>query len=219
MNRMPKWLPYVLIGMLLLLLLPNLLGPEPPARFEVPYSEFKQMVADGEVEEVTLRGEEAVVVFKQPMPIGPMDGMSDRATTRIPAIGDPDLLPALEAQGVKITSLADQDGPGRWFASFLPWLILLAVYFWFWNRMQRNIAGRFGGRDFGEFLAGSARRAISASSSPARRAERRRALPRSPSTTSLVRTTPSAKWPSWSTSCVTPNATAGWAPSRRAACC
>jgi cell division protease FtsH len=116
------------------------------------------MVADGEVEEVTLRGEEAVVVFKQPMPIGPMDGLSDRATTRIPAIGDPDLLPALEAQGVKITSLPDQDGAGRWFASFLPWLILLAVYFWFWNRMQRNIAGRFGGRDFGEFLAGSARR-------------------------------------------------------------
>ena len=37
------------------------------------------------------------------------------------------------------------------FVSFLPWLILLAVYFWFWNRMQRNIAGRFGGRDFGEW--------------------------------------------------------------------
>jgi cell division protease FtsH len=87
-----------------------------------------------------------------------MDALIDRATTRIPAIGDPDLLPALEAQDVKITSLPDQDGAGRWMASFLPWLILLAVYFWFWNRMQRNIAGRFGGRDFGEFLAGSARR-------------------------------------------------------------
>ena len=81
MNRMPKWLPYVLIGMLmLLLLLPNLQGPEPAARVEVPYSEFKQMVADGEVEEVTLRGEEAAVVFKQPMLVGPMDEMSERAT-------------------------------------------------------------------------------------------------------------------------------------------
>ncbi len=157
MNRMPKWLPYVLIGMLmLLLLLPNLQAPAPTTRVELPYSEFKQMVADGQVDEVTLRGEEAVIVFKQPMPIGPMDEMSERAMTRIPAIGDPDLLPALEAQGVKISSLPDQDGAGRWFASFLPWLILLAVYFWFWNRMQRNIAGRFGGRDFGEFLAGSA---------------------------------------------------------------
>ena len=159
MNRTPKWLPYVLIGMLLLLLLlPTLQQPATVARVELPYSEFKQMVADGQVEEVTLRGEEAVIVFKQPMPVGPMDEMSDRATTRIPAIGDPELLPGLEAQGVKITSLPEREGAGRWFASFLPWLILLAVYFWFWNRMQRNIAGRFGGRDFGEFLAGSARR-------------------------------------------------------------
>jgi cell division protease FtsH len=157
---MPKWLPYVLIGtLLLLLLLPNLRTPEPTARFEVPYSEFKQLVADGEVDQVTLSGDEATVVFKRALPVGPEGISSERATTRIPAIGDPDLLPALEAQDVKITSLPDkQDGASRWLAGFLPWIILLAVYLWFWNRMQRNISGRFGGRDIGDFLAGSASR-------------------------------------------------------------
>ncbi len=160
MNRLPKWLPYVLIAMLLLLLvLPNLQGPEPTARFEVPYSEFKQLVAAGEVDQVTLSGNEAIVVFKRPVPVGPADTMNTRATTRIPDIGDPDLLPALEAKDVTVTSLPDkQDGASRWLAGFLPWIILLAVYLWFWNRMQRNISGRFGGRDIGDFLAGSAKR-------------------------------------------------------------
>ena len=160
MNRLPKWLPYALIAMLLLvLLLPNLQGPEPVARFEVPYSEFKQMVADGNVDQVTLSGNEATVVLKRPAPVGPADTMSERARTRIPDIGDPDLLPALEARDVTVTSLPDRgDGVSRWVAGFLPWIILLAVYLWFWNRMQRNISGRFGGRDIGDFLAGSAKR-------------------------------------------------------------
>ena len=36
------------------------------------------------------------------------------------------------------------------------WLVIFGVYFWFWNRMQKNMVGRFGGRDIGDFLAGSA---------------------------------------------------------------
>jgi cell division protease FtsH len=60
---------------------------------------------------------------------------------------------------VEIKSLPEaKAGPFDWLIGLLPWILLLGVYFWFWNRMQRNISGRFGGRDFGEFLSGSARR-------------------------------------------------------------
>jgi cell division protease FtsH len=39
----------------------------------------------------------------------------------------------------------------------LPWVFLFALYFWFWNRMQHNVTGRFGGRSPTDFLSGSAR--------------------------------------------------------------
>jgi cell division protease FtsH len=39
----------------------------------------------------------------------------------------------------------------------LPWLLLIGVYWWFWSRTYSNLAGRLGGRDVGDFLAGSAK--------------------------------------------------------------
>ncbi len=160
MERLPKWLPYALImALLIFLLLPNLRVQQPVPAVEVPYSEFKRMVADGEVAEVTLRGDEAAVLLKQPRPLGATGEPSEKVVTRIPEIGDPQLLPSLEAQKVTVRSQRSPDaGAFGWLGALLPWLLLFGVYLWFWNRMQKNIAGRFGGRDFGEFLSGSAKR-------------------------------------------------------------
>jgi cell division protease FtsH len=160
MDRLPKWLPYVLLAVLLgLMLLPSLDTRPPPVQVDVPYSEFKQLVAAGEIARVTLRGDEATALLKQPKAFGPADVLSENVVTRIPAFGDPQLLPALEAQAVTVRSLPDQDaGAFGWLGGLLPWILLFGVYIWFWNRMQKNIAGRFGGRDFGEFLSGSAKR-------------------------------------------------------------
>jgi len=161
MERLPKWLPYAVIGALLVvfLLLPSLSVQPPVPVAEVPYSEFKRMVAAGEIAEVTLRGNQVTATLKQPRPLGETGIPNENLTARIPEIGDPQLLPALEAQKVTVRSQRGQDeGAFGWLGALLPWLLLFGIYFWFWNRMQKNVAGRFGGRDFGEFLSGSAKR-------------------------------------------------------------
>jgi cell division protease FtsH len=160
MNKMPKWLPYAIVAAALaLLVLASLQGPQPSGPLEISYSDFKARVAAGEITEVVLRGEEAEANLVRPTTNGPDTAESQRVITRIPAFGDQELLPLLEAHGVEIvTQPSDDSGPMGWLAGLLPWILLFGIYFWFWNRMQRNVAGRFGGRNFGEFLSGSAKR-------------------------------------------------------------
>jgi len=71
----------------LLLLLPALWMGVPEQNegvYEVSYTRFKTLVEQGEVVEVTLRGDEAEGRLKQPLPIGPAEKKGDRFRTRIP---------------------------------------------------------------------------------------------------------------------------------------
>src|SRR5690606_11817824 len=81
-----------------------------------------------------------------------------RVQANLPPLDDPELMPLIEASGAVVTVEAIRDGDDSWLLSLLPWLIFLGIYLWFWRRMQSNMAGRFGGRDPAEFLAGSASR-------------------------------------------------------------
>ena len=110
MKPTPAWLPYALLGgLLLLFFLVSVSTVESPA-VEVPYSRFKQLVTEGEVEEVTLRGDQATVRLRSPIPLGPGAQPALRVSTRIPAFGDPELLPLLEDQTVEVRSLPAESG-------------------------------------------------------------------------------------------------------------
>jgi cell division protease FtsH len=62
----------------------------------------------------------------------------------------------LEAQNTDLRSLPDVgETEGRWIFAFLPWLLMLAFFFWFQNRMRGNAIGRYGGGDVTDFLKGS----------------------------------------------------------------
>ena len=161
MNKnLSRWLPLVLFG--LLLLTPLIFGwrgtpAEPTA--EISYSHFKELVAQGEVVEVTFAGDEVEARLRRALPFGEPPRELEAVRSRIPEIGDPALLPSLEARGIGINSEPGRAGEAStWMLGLLPWLILFGVYFWFWNRMQKNMMGRFGGRDAGDFLTGSARK-------------------------------------------------------------
>ena len=154
MERLPKWLPVAVAVLLGLLALSYLFGTgQQPASQEIAYSEFKQLLTDGQVARIELKGQALTADLKTPI-AGPGGRSSERVGTSVPAFGDPDLLELIEDKGVPLVSRADGGNGGLWRSLF--WIGLLAAYLFFWNRMYRNVAGGVGGRGVGDFLAGSA---------------------------------------------------------------
>ena len=133
------------------------------AVFDIPYSEFKQLLNDGALLSVTLKGNQAEGTLLQATGIGPQQKMSRYIKTRIPDIGDESLLPALEAQRVEIKAFSPEAEGGLWriLLGMLPWIFIIAFWFWIINRAQRNISGGLGGKgELGKFLRGSSKTAV-----------------------------------------------------------
>ena len=160
MGKWPKWLPTAALFAIVALLL-IFAGVQMPARtgtVEIPYTTFKTLVAGIMVKEVTLRGETIWGELTKPEPLGPRGEQVTRFQTQVPSFGDPKLLPLLESHGVlvKIESTEEHRGWSL-LVGLLPWLLFLGIYWWFWRRMYRNMAGGLGGRGgVGKFLEGSA---------------------------------------------------------------
>jgi cell division protease FtsH len=130
--------------------------------YDIPYSEFKQLLNDGALTSVTLRGNRAEGTLVQASGIGPQQEMSRYFKTRIPDIGDESLLPALEAQRVEVKAFPPEAEGGLWriLLSMLPWIFIIAFWFWIIKRAQGNISGGLGGKgELGKFLRGSTRTA------------------------------------------------------------
>jgi len=130
--------------------------------FDIPYSEFKQLLNDGALASVTLKGNRAEGTLLQATNIGPQQEMSIYFKTRIPDIGDESLLPALEAQRVEVKVFPPEAEGGLWriLLSMLPWIFIIAFWFWIIKRAQGNISGGMGGKgELGKFLRGSTRTA------------------------------------------------------------
>ena len=113
----------------------------------VSYSEIKQMVRNGEVGQALL--EEHVIT---------VSGADDltTATPRFRAVtptqGDPELLPLLETHGVEIT--AEEPRGISILSYFLPWILILAVYFWLQRRMLGQMGGGIGAGGLGNLFSG-----------------------------------------------------------------
>jgi cell division protease FtsH len=134
--------------------------PETEPAFDIPYSEFKQLLNDGALASVTLKGNRAEGTLVQATGIGPRKEMSRYFKTRIPDIGDESLLPTLEAQRVEIKAFPPEAEGGLWriLLSMLPWIFIIAFWFWIIKRAQGNISGGLGAKgELGKFLRGSTR--------------------------------------------------------------
>jgi cell division protease FtsH len=129
---------------------------------DIPYSEFKQLLNNGELASVTLKGHQAEGTLLMAASIGPQQAMGRHFKTRIPDIGDQNLLPDLEAKRVEVKVVSPESEGVLWriVLSILPWVLIIAFWFWIINRAQRNISGGLGGKgELGKFLRGSTKTA------------------------------------------------------------
>lgn len=112
---------------------------------EITYNEFKERVTAGQVAEVTIEGHQVTGTMAA---AGDSDDLSGQQMfrTHIPEVGDTPIVDLLEQNGVTIT--ARESGPdilSRLLVSFLPWLIIIGLIIFFWQRMQRQMGGQQAG--------------------------------------------------------------------------
>ncbi|MCR9212247.1 MAG: ATP-dependent zinc metalloprotease FtsH [Proteobacteria bacterium] len=155
MKQIPSWVWVVAIVAIASLLLLSTRLPTLEPKATVSYSEFKQMISDGLIKEVTLKGEEANAELKEAKVFGAAGQPTTKITANLPSGGDPDLLKMLSSENVTIWNVPDSGN--SWMLSLLPWIIFIGVYIFIMRRMQGNLMDRFGGRNSSDFLVGSAK--------------------------------------------------------------
>ncbi|NMG14169.1 ATP-dependent zinc metalloprotease FtsH [Aromatoleum bremense] len=149
--EIPPWRPLAyFVAMLALFMLLRIIlsgaGIE-----EISYSDFKRRIAAGQVAEVTMQENRISGRLREERPIGPDGGKTDRFTTRVPAMGDSTLLPALEDADVQVNVQSAQ-GWGL-LIYWLPWLLLLGFFFLAFWRASRLVGGGLGsGGELRRFL-------------------------------------------------------------------
>jgi cell division protease FtsH len=115
-----------LVISLMVILLFNMFNHPGQNKQETSYSEFMAAVSDGEVNQVTIQGNDIYGKYK--------DGTAFR--TFVP--NDPDLIRVLRDKGVQITAKAVEESP--WFMTILiswfPMILLIAVWIFFMRQMQ-----------------------------------------------------------------------------------
>ncbi len=143
-----SWLIWII---LLALLVPWLIqlfrqeGTEPAQT--IPYSEFRTLVESGEIDEITVTGEEIRGDLNQPVETNLPTGervLVSTFVTYLPSFGDEDLAALLREQGVEVNTRPAETGD--WLvalANFLPFLLLLGLGYFFLRRMRSQGDGVF----------------------------------------------------------------------------
>lgn len=147
-NPLTRLLWPVIFFMAMYVLLSTTAPPDTQAPKVVPYSEVKDLIRDGRVTDVTLEAAAIIAVLEAEETDGTK---SVRAVT--PQIPDSTLLPLLEDKGVTITAKPPEKQ--SLLVYFLPWILILGVYFWISRRAMGGIGGIGGIQGgIGDFLKG-----------------------------------------------------------------
>jgi cell division protease FtsH len=161
--KLPGWVVSVIITLVIMTLFYLLFTPQQQAPagkvHDISYSEFKSLVVGGHVAHIELRGNIAKGKLFNPRKMGPQAETGVLFKTQIPAFGDEQLLPELEARNVDVRVMpAEAEGTlARVLISLLPWILFIGIWLWIMQRATKNIAGGgLGGRtDLNKFLGGS----------------------------------------------------------------
>ena len=103
----------------------------------IPYSEFKALVKDGEVSDVTI-GEQTIHGELRQAPANDSKASKQFTTTRVE---DPKLTEELEAKQVKYSG----EAVNKWLPDLLGWIIPLVLFIGIWGFFFRRMSGAEGG--------------------------------------------------------------------------
>jgi cell division protease FtsH len=131
LSRQPSSLWYGL-ALLLILGMAQAYYMAPPGR-SIPYSEFKQLVRNGEIAEISI-GDQAIRGTLK-------SGDAKTKTFTVTRVEDPKLTEELEAKNVKYTG----EVMNRWLPELLGWVIPLLFLVGIWGFFFRRMSGAEGG--------------------------------------------------------------------------
>jgi cell division protease FtsH len=145
----PQWTRMVLYMLMAFLLLSFLMPSRSGDRLGLSYTEFKRLVEDGEISQVTVKGDQITGKFKKPLTKdfqAPKPGKNARTydafKTTMPSFAGSEILGLLEKNKVAISAEPEQ---GSWWRTilvgFLPWLIILGLIFYGVSRFQQRMGG------------------------------------------------------------------------------
>ncbi len=118
---------YFVVALLLITWLQGYMAE--PQREKIPYSEFKQWVRDGRVENLVLQQERIRGEFK--------DDKGQLQHFVAIRVEDPELVQMLDQKGVKYTGYAEN----KWVGLLLSWLLPLAFFIFFWSFLMKRMGG------------------------------------------------------------------------------
>jgi cell division protease FtsH len=141
------WRPLLITGLLVLLLnmfYGSFVKQSAERGVEISYSRFRDELSANNVKKVTLRGNSVRGEFRTkvalPAVLNQKGQVVDTAlfNSTIPSIGDPTLLPELTARKVEVQALSpDGSAAGNLLVYLLPWLLIIAVW-WFVMRGMKS---------------------------------------------------------------------------------
>ncbi|MDR5862651.1 ATP-dependent zinc metalloprotease FtsH [Halomonas campisalis] len=135
----PQWLLFVWFAFAILLLVFYLDAAQREVQVELSYTEFLEAVDAGHVERVVLRGQSVEGHLTESGREALEVGEAETFETTRPDVESERLLERLEAQGIHIAARpVDPPWWQRILVGALPWILILALLFWFWNRMQQR---------------------------------------------------------------------------------
>ncbi|MBI3972307.1 MAG: ATP-dependent metallopeptidase FtsH/Yme1/Tma family protein [Chloroflexi bacterium] len=149
-DRRWVWLLVILL-VLNWFVVPLLLPEGGTDRVTVPYTTFKEQVQNGNVSEITVRGDLVQGTFRRPVPLPPAAGRerkpAEHFETRLPPFTDENLERLLDQHGVVISAKPPQSARAWWLSillSFGPALLFFAMFMWLSTRAQQAQRGIFG---------------------------------------------------------------------------
>jgi cell division protease FtsH len=157
----PRWVPLIILGLLLLWMLPRLQGLGDTMSGNTPvaidYTYLKQQIEAGNVEQVQFQDAQIRGNFVAPVTYPPPNSplldqanpvqqrTSDRFTAVLPPISDPELSQLLTTNNVTVTTQLVQPSPIlELLFTFGPLLIFLGFFIWMARRTQGQMGNVFG---------------------------------------------------------------------------